>query len=63
MSETKKVKVDPDKCIGCGTCVSYCPECFVLEGAVSTVKEDCENCSCDLKEVAEACPVGAITVE
>lgn len=56
-----KAKVDESMCIGCGTCASMC-ECFELKDGISHYKEGCEAI-CDLKEVAEACPVGAITVE
>ncbi len=58
----KKIVVDEEVCIGCGACISACPECFefnedgkskVIEGAV---------CDCDLEEVALDCPVQAITV-
>lgn len=58
-----KIKVDQAKCIGCGACVATCPECFEMDGVVSKPKSPECNCkSCDLKEVAVACPAGAITV-
>lgn len=57
-----KINVDKEKCIGCGTCVSLCEECFELKDGISHPKKDaCE--SCDLKEVADSCPVGAISIE
>jgi len=54
-----KVKVDTNKCIGCGACESVCPKVFVLkEGkAIAKVKETNEKCA---KEAAETCPVQAI---
>jgi ferredoxin len=58
------IKIDASKCIGCGACVSACPKCFEMDGAVSKVKD--ENCvcdDCDIKEIAEACPGGAISVD
>lgn len=56
-----KVVVDDDMCIGCGACVSACPECFELnENGKSVVIA--HECSCDLGEVAINCPVQAITV-
>ena len=60
-----KIKVDENKCIGCGTCVSLCDKCFEIQGTVSHPKNDgiCECETCDLNEVADSCPVGAITVE
>ncbi len=58
-----KVTVDADMCIGCGSCVSACPECFDLgdDGKAQVKQGDCS--SCDLEEVALNCPVQAITVE
>jgi len=60
-----KIKVDEAKCIGCGTCVSLCDDCFEMQGAISHPKNggNCESDSCNLKEVAESCPVQAINVE
>lgn len=55
------VSVDEEKCIGCGMCVSVCPEVFKLENGKSHVikskKNPAPNC---VKEAAESCPVGAI---
>ncbi|OGD66208.1 ferredoxin [Candidatus Berkelbacteria bacterium RIFCSPHIGHO2_12_FULL_36_9] len=62
----KKVTVDKDLCIGCGTCVSLCPAVFELKddmkahvkaGADLTKNESC------IKESVDACPVQAISVE
>jgi len=60
-----KIKVDEAKCIGCGTCVALCPKCFEIVGSVSRPKNTagCFSADCDLREVAESCPVGAILVE
>ncbi len=58
----KKAKVDEAKCIGCGTCASLCGECFEIKNGISHFKPNkCTDCNLD--EVAEACPVEAITVE
>ncbi len=61
------VKVDEEKCIGCGACVALAPSIFEMdmEKMKSRVKKQPEseeevNLA---KEAAEACPVGAITVE
>jgi ferredoxin len=59
-----KAKVDADTCIGCGLCVSICPEVYKMEDdkAIiigSSVAKDNEECA---KKGAEDCPVTAITV-
>ncbi|MDP1991471.1 MAG: ferredoxin [Syntrophales bacterium] len=58
-----KVSVD-DTCIACGTCIEICPDVFVLEGDIASVKNGA-NLSLDQKiiEAAEACPVEAIQYE
>lgn len=59
-----KVEVDKDLCIGCGNCVTDCPKCFELnDEGKSEVKEGCGEDCCDLSEVADNCPVQAITVK
>jgi ferredoxin len=61
-----KVIVDKEKCIGCGTCVSLCPDCFKLgeDNKAEVIKSDCERGEgCNLKEAVESCPVDAISVE
>ncbi len=60
-----KVKVDQDKCIGCGLCVSLAEEVFVLnEEGKSDVKGECfeEECWERVKEAVSSCPVGAISL-
>jgi len=57
------VKVNKDKCIGCGYCTSVCPDVFELgEDGKSQVKENADlkkNEKC-IKEAKEGCPAGAI---
>jgi ferredoxin len=58
-----KIKVNKEKCIGCGYCVSVCPEVFKFgEDGKSRVKEgvDLEKNKNCIKEAKEGCPVGAI---
>jgi ferredoxin len=59
-----KASVDKDLCIGCGSCISACPDCFEFgEGGKSHFKEGSDGTKCDLHAVADACPVMAISVE
>lgn len=56
MKGGRMVSVDKEKCIGCGACVSVCPEGFELKDGKAHVKK---NAPC-AKEAAENCPVQAI---
>lgn len=57
------VKINKEKCIGCGYCTSVCPDVFELgDDGKSKIKKDAnleENKDC-IKEAKEGCPVGAI---
>ena len=61
-----KVKVDPDACVGTGSCESLCPKVFevgddgIAHVKVSPVPADAED---DAREAADACPTNAISVE
>lgn len=58
-----KVLVDESLCTGCGLCASNCPEVFELgdDNIAHVVSSSCDTC--DLKEVADQCPVSAIVVK
>lgn len=57
-------KVDTEKCIGCGACVSICSEVFELkDDAKSHVIKGADitkNAKC-IEEAKESCPVQAIS--
>ena len=61
----KVIAVDHAKCIGCGLCVSTCPEVFELgdEDSKSHVKNarGCEQCNC--QQTLDDCPAKAISWE
>lgn len=53
-------KIDPDKCVACGTCIDECPvgaisagDVYVIDPAICT---DCGTC-------ADVCPAEAIAPE
>lgn len=59
-----KVKVDQNACIGCGACVSICPDVFSFndEGFAQAIteavpEEDVER----VREAIEGCPTEAIS--
>ena len=59
---THKIKVDKDKCIGCGACAATCPGTFGMkEGKAFAIKSEVEEISCE-KDAKAGCPVGAISV-
>lgn len=56
-----KVKVNKEKCIGCGVCENICPKVFKLKDGKAVAKANTnENCA---KEAADSCPVQAIEVK
>jgi len=57
-----KIKVDKQKCLGCGVCINLCPEVFELKDGKSEIKEkvDLEKNKDCIKEAIDFCPVTAI---
>lgn len=52
--------VDKDKCIGCGTCVEYCPHNRMeMYSNKACVRPECAGCGQCLK----VCPTGALSVQ
>ena len=58
-----KVTVDDSLCPGCGLCASNCPDVFELGDDNLAHVVSGGPCDCDLKEIAEQCPVNAISVK
>jgi len=55
------VKVNKDKCIGCGLCVSICPKVFKLKDGKSTVANAKATNTCDIEAAIKGCPAQAIS--
>jgi ferredoxin len=54
------VRVDPDLCIGCGTCVDFCTFASrSVSGGTAVVGEECRGCGL----CATRCPTGATRLE
>ena len=56
-----EIKINKEKCIGCGACVSICPEVFEMKEGKAEVKTEKTDKEC-AKEAAESCPAEAIEV-
>jgi len=57
------IKVDEQKCIGCGACVSICPKSFEMkDGKAKPKKSEIDKLSCE-KDAEGSCPVNAINIE
>lgn len=57
-----EVKVNKEKCIGCGACTAICPDVFEFDddGLAKAIKNEINE---DVKTAAEGCPTEAITVD
>lgn len=55
------IKVDQNKCSGCGVCEALCPEVFKVEEKSSVINQDWEECGCDIENVINSCPEVAIS--
>ncbi len=61
MSENKVPQINKDLCIGCGVCVTSCPnQVLELKDNKANVAKP-ENCK-QIKACVQVCPVAAITI-
>jgi len=57
------IKVDKEKCTGCGTCVALCPTNWELkEGKALPKKTEVEEIGCN-QDAENNCPVEAIEIK
>jgi len=56
-----RVVVDWEICVGCGLCVSACPEVFELEGGQAHAKGVADSEIDAVRYAIDSCPVGAIS--
>lgn len=58
----KVITVDQNKCIGCGLCVSTCPNVFELsdEDQKAHVKDALACAKCNCQQAIDNCPAKAI---
>jgi len=59
------IKVDQEKCQGCGVCEAMCSEVFKMDdnGKSQVITQDYESCDCNIQDVIDSCPEGAIIKE
>ena len=59
----KRVVVDQETCIGCGTCAGLCPDIFELDetlGKSQVIRPEGGDNAC-IEEAIASCPVQAIS--
>lgn len=57
----KKLIVDKEKCSGCGTCATLCPEAFAIgSDGLSEVKELDSYDGLPIQDAIDSCPSQAI---
>lgn len=55
------VKVDKNKCIGCGQCASMCSTVFEMKEGKAQVKKGAKTNEKCVDEAIDLCPVSAIS--
>lgn len=59
-----KIRINLEKCLGCGTCAALAPNTFELNADnKSVVKNPTEDSEAAILDAAKACPTEAIEIE
>lgn len=59
-----RIRIDEERCTGCGICVDICPGVFELGESGSAFVKDSGRADADcVKEAVESCPSEAIILE
>ena len=61
----KKVVIDADECVACGTCVEICPDVFEMDDGDDAARVIKPNGGPDeeIQEAIDSCPVQCILLE
>jgi ferredoxin len=54
-----KVKIESEKCLGCGVCVNICPDGIKMIDGIAKVADEKTDC---FKEASEVCPINIIKI-
>jgi len=62
--DTSQIKIDKEKCIGCGACIAVAPKTFQFDSEYKVeVIDPVGDDDATIKNGVESCPVQAITIE
>lgn len=61
---SKKIEIDQELCIACGTCGAVCSEHFLVAGGekAKVIKKYDDKDAGEITEAKDSCPVGAISI-
>lgn len=60
--KSKKIIIDQELCIGCQHCTGECSQVFEFDdkkNVAEVIKQECKSCNID--NIIDTCPVGAIS--